>query len=455
MIEMLSYIDIIGGGICFILLWRFLLFRIRSFDPRTRKLFRTAFFFRIICAIVFSLITAYYYGGGDTEMFFYATRDIYDALKHGDISIPELIATTDASDANTILHYYFEMDDSKYPVGGFMYGSGNFLVPKLGVIPYSLFFHSYIAMCFVFSFFALEGSIRLYQLFTEYFPSMRSEMAIAFLFLPSVCYWSSGFLKDSICFGSIGFLLYGLYNLVVRRRKIIGSALAIAISVYFLYTIKVYILLALVPAISFWLLGEMRRIAKDRMLRRAIAGLAIILAAIGGVALVNYMTSESALAKFSLDNILETSTSSREMFESQSARTEGSYFQIESSNPVMLALNGLVATFFRPFPWEITSAIVLLSAIESFLFLALVIFLIYQKGVIKLFTTVFAEPVLMLAFVFAVVFAISVGASATNFGSLSRYKIPCLPFYLIFIMVSYRFLSAKYPTWFKRILERA
>ena len=37
----------------------------------------------------------------------------------------------------------------------------------------------------------------------------------------------------------------------------------------------------------------------------------------------------------------------------------------------------------------------------------------------------------MYCFVFSVVFALFVGASTLNFGTLVRYKIPCLPFYLI------------------------
>jgi hypothetical protein len=31
--------------------------------------------------------------------------------------------------------------------------------------------------------------------------------------------------------------------------------------------------------------------------------------------------------------------------------------------------------------------------------------------------------------IFSLIFAFAVGASSGNFGALSRYKIPCLPFY--------------------------
>jgi hypothetical protein len=43
----------------------------------------------------------------------------------------------------------------------------------------------------------------------------------------------------------------------------------------------------------------------------------------------------------------------------------------------------------------------------------------------------------MYCFLFSCVFALFVGASTLNFGSLVRYKIPCMPFYLIALFLIY------------------
>jgi hypothetical protein len=43
----------------------------------------------------------------------------------------------------------------------------------------------------------------------------------------------------------------------------------------------------------------------------------------------------------------------------------------------------------------------------------------------------------MYCFLFAVVFGLFVGASTLNFGTLVRYKIPCLPFYAISLFLIY------------------
>jgi hypothetical protein len=443
--------DIVIAPFCIFLLWLFFSARLKKYDKATAKLFIKAFRFKMFCSVAFTLVTAFYYGGGDSEMFFYSVKDMRQAIAVNDLSYWELLKMQSA-DEYSPLAFHFEQDNTKYPVAGFMRSSSNFLVPKLALIPAVIFFNSYLSICLVFSFFALGGALRLYKLFLYHFPDMRREVAIAALFLPSACYWSAGFLKDSICFGSMGFLLYGLFNVFIRRKHILGSLFWIGIGIYFLYTIKVYILLALVPGIGFWLFGNLSSAVKGLSQKRAITFLSLVVAGVGGVLLVNYLTSDAALSKFSLDNILETSSFSRDIYERGGQRSEGAYFQITTTNPVLLALNGLVATFFRPFPWEISSAIVMLSALESLIFLSLILYLFVKKGILAPFQKIFSKPLLILCFSFAVIFAISVGISATNFGSLSRYKIPCLPFYLMFILAAYHLTNLPYPGWMKKIL---
>ena len=447
---MLSYIDIFAGLICLLLLSWLCRLMIRKEAPLTKSTYRSAFRFRMFCVVAYALITAFYYRGGDTEMFLYATRDMQAAFKAGDMGLLEL-ASIESTEEGDLLYYYFDLDDTKYPVSGFMRHSGNFMVPKLGLVPYMIFFNSYLALCMVFSFFAFTGSIRLHKLFLHYFPKMPREVALAVLFLPSACYWSSGFLKDSICFGSMGYFLYGLFQIFIRKRKILASVIWLVISSYFLYTIKVYILLALIPGAALWIFGATTAQIKQRSMRRVAVFLSLIVAAAGALYFLNYLTSSESLAKFSMDNILESSDRSRGIFERRG--DEGSNFQINTSNPVLLILNGLVATFFRPFPWEISSAIVAFSAIESIAFLSLFLFLLFKAGVGKVIQSIFSSPLLLLCFSFAVIFAISVGISTTNFGSLSRYKIPCLPFYLMFILGAYHLTRTTYPGWMNKILN--
>jgi len=56
--------------------------------------------------------------------------------------------------------------------------------------------------------------------------------------------------------------------------------------------------------------------------------------------------------------------------------------------------------------------------------------MLLKVGVFSFVKYIFSKPMVMFLFVFAVFFAFAVGLTTSNFGSLVRYKIPCLPFLL-------------------------
>lgn len=259
-------------------------------------------------------------------------------------------------------------------------------------------------------------------------------------------------LKDPICLGSVGFLVYGVYNLFIRRRKILYSLFWVTISVILLYFIKPYILLALLPGIVLWLFSQFNQLISNKTLRNIFTVLTFAAGAISAFLLIDYTTSDESLQSFRLDAIIETSNYNRSLYEGFSETEQGSYFTIQTSNPVLLFLNGIVATFFRPFPWELSSLIVGLSSAESLFFLFFTASIIFKRGVGFLFKKMTGHPVFLMCFVFSFVFAAAVGSTATNFGSLSRYKIPCLPFYLLMILIIYKEAGLEYPKWFSRIL---
>jgi hypothetical protein len=94
-----------------------------------------------------------------------------------------------------------------------------------------------------------------------------------------------------------------------------------------------------------------------------------------------------------------------------------------------LAPKAINVSLFRPYPWEVSNPLMLLSALEStgFLFLALYVFWKRRYSVLKALD----HPDIAFTMVFSIVFAFAVGVSTFNFGSLARYKIPLLPFFFI------------------------
>jgi len=424
-------------------------------DEGIRRYYFYAFYFKIVCVVVYTIITVYYFGGGDTALFFQGIQDLRAALAD-DFSNLSYVATSTQLDDGNPLSPYFMYDNY---VGDITYNymrvAGNFFVPRLGLIPAMLFFNSYLCICFCFMMFSLGGSIRLFKTFYHYYPSAKRELALATLFLPSVGFWSAGFLKDTICFGCVGFIVYGALNVFIRKRKIGISLVWIVLCSYLLYTIKTYIFLVLLLALTVWLFAETNRLIKEKTLRQVFALMTFIIGALAGYFMVQYFTSQETLKQYQLDNIVSYAENQRNNYRivDEQLNQQTSYYSVNASNPFLLVVNSITATFFRPFPWEVKSVAALLSAIEALIFLLLTANLFIKKGVVKPFRLALKDPRILMCFLFALVFAVGVGASTANFGSLSRYKIPCMPFYMIMLLLLYRICELPYPKWLNKVLS--
>ena len=80
----------------------------------------------------------------------------------------------------------------------------------------------------------------------------------------------------------------------------------------------------------------------------------------------------------------------------------------------------------------------LISALESFAFLSFTLYVLFVVG--SRLRVALSNPDVIFGLVFSLSFAFAVGVSTFNFGTLARYKIPLLPFYLValVIMLDYR-----------------
>ena len=420
-------------------------------DENLKKYYFSAFYFRVVCAFAFAIVTEFYFGGGDTNLYYQGINDFRAAL-NDDFSNFSYIVGSQKLDDNNPLSPYFMFDNYATDITyNYMRSPSNFFVPRLGILPSLFFFNSYLCICLCFMMFALGGSLRLFKTFYHYYPSAKRELALAILFLPSVGFWSSGILKDTVCFGAVGFCIYGIFNIFIKKKKIIASLFWVALSGYLLFTIKTYIFLVLVLALTIWIFAETNQLIKDKTLRQIFAVMTFIIGVTAGYFMLQYFTSEETLRQYQVENFVSSAEYQRnnyKVIESQ----QTSYYSINASNPVLLVLNSIGATFFRPFLWEIRSAAALLSALEALAFLILTVNLFFKKGIKLPFNQIFKDPRLLMSFIFAIVFSIGVGASTANFGTLSRYKIPCTPFYVLMLLLLYKKTDLPYPKWLRRIL---
>ena len=77
----------------------------------------------------------------------------------------------------------------------------------------------------------------------------------------------------------------------------------------------------------------------------------------------------------------------------------------------------------------------MLSAIESFAFMLFTLYVLLRAGPFTFVGSILKDPMIMYCLLFALVFALFIGVTTLNFGTLVRYKIPCMPFYIIALIL--------------------
>ena len=393
-----------------------------------RKYYMKGLYVKFAGAIFIALIYQFYYRGGDTFNYFYHSQVINSSLNESIGTWFELITRTSVYHDPKLYTYVSQL---------YWYGdSHSYTVAVIGAIFGLLNGTTYIPIALLFAFFSYSGIWAMYRTFTNIYPYLYKELAIAFLFIPSTFVWGSAIFKDTVCMFGLGWLVYTTFRIFVNRHFSVKNLFMLCLSFYLVFVIKLYILLAFIPALSLWLLlTYSRRIRSSGV--RWIVNICFIAFSIGG-ALFIAKRFASDLNKYSLDKIAETARITRSYIFSVSG-DEGSGYDLGAMDGSIVGMlakfpQGVVVTLFRPFLWEAKKVIVALSALESLAFLYLTLRLIFRNGKNVLKWTS-KDPNLFFFLTFSLIFAFAVGVSSYNFGALSRYKIPCMPFYAAYLFV--------------------
>src|SRR5204862_3382987 len=102
---------------------------------------------------------------------------------------------------------------------------------------------------------------------------------------PSVIFWGSGFMKDTVTLTCVGWVTHFFYSIFFENKKIILNSILAIFFIYVIYIIKSYIAMAFVPAVLLWGVGLLSYKIKDtRMI--LFARYFLYASAIGGIFVV-------------------------------------------------------------------------------------------------------------------------------------------------------------------------
>lgn len=396
---------------------------------------------RFVCALLYTLVIGYYYGFGDSHNYYQGLLDMHKAVQDDPNYLVDIYTKLKVERTDP-LYVYFQYDNYGF-THYYMLEPRNYTVSRFG-LPFSLIFDkSFLCVSLCISFFSFLGSWQILKMFYQMYPHLHKKLAIATLFLPSLLFWGVSLLKDPICVGAMGYFLYGAYTLFIRRKKFIISIITIYLSAFLLLYTKPYILICMAGVFLLWIFLRFRDRIEDKTLRSISTAAFVMLSLFAGYLVTQGLASSDETAKFSAEQLLTTIQSQQSTFSRNIGTEEGggsnfSVGAVENSPLGMAALFplGVVNTFFRPFPWDVRSPMMIFSAFEALAFLALTYICIRRLGFGQTFKTIFGDPVIAFCFVFALLFGGIIGATTINFGALVRYKLPCISFYVIaFILV--------------------
>jgi hypothetical protein len=392
-------------------------------DEVTRKYFLPALSLKIIGAIGVGIIYQFYYKGGDTFTYHtHGSRHLFRAFLDSPAKWANLMFSNGEHSPGTFEYsnqVWFYSDPSSY------------FIVKMSAIFDLLTFSTYSATAVLFGVLSFSGVWVLYKTFYSILPQRNLLFAICILFVPSVFFWGSGILKDSVTLAAVGWATYCVHHLFIMFKFSISKLILLLVSCFVLFSAKLYILLCFLPATIIWIfLANLGKI-QSPILKWMLAPVAIAVAGyMGFFAVVKVGEGDQ---RYAIDNLAETARITAYDIGFYTGRSAGSQYSLGELDGTITGMlskapQAINVSLFRPYLWEVSNPLMLVSSLESLIILGFTMYIIVKVRFRGL--KLVLKPVVFFNLIFSLTFAFAVGISTYNFGTLVRYKIPLIPFYL-------------------------
>lgn len=413
-------------------------FRLEGLHPRFAEF---AFLLKLISGFALTWIYTHFYDDrsqSDIFKFFDDSKYIYQALADKPSDFFSMVFGLDQS-RPYYDRYYYQMNNwfKAYDTG---YFNDTRTMIRLNAFIRLFSFGVYHVHTLIFSFITFIGLIFIYKAIHRWFADRAFLLALSLFLMPSVLCWTSGVLKEAVLFLGMGLLLYGL-SLIYTFKRYGKALLFILPGTILMIIVKPYILAALLPGVlaltsfSLWKKGKM------------------VFHFVGVYVL--FGISFWIFAQFGPQyNILEQLSERQQSVQRLAFYVDsGSLIDAAPLNPNVWSLlrnlpEALINAAFRPSILDADNALKWLAAFENLMIIIMLVFCIglFQYDSQKLDLWLF-----MLSFTF-IVYALS-GLTTPVLGTLVRYRVPALPFFmlLMFMMIDYERLKRIIDETFRKI----
>lgn len=414
----------------------YVVYSLKLDDHRYRRFFLKGLTAKMVGGIGFAMVYTYYYTyGGDTMAYYedaslitnYFFNNPFEGIRF--LINPDGLNTTEAKDI--IQRFRLEHNGSEYPV------------VRTAAILNIFGLNSYYSTTIIFAFLSYLGVWHFFLVFAKRYPKIENQLAYAIFFVPSVFFWGSGIMKDSLVIGYLGMMLYAIDKFQEKGAiKLVWLILLIYFG-YVIFSIKAYVIMALAPALILWVILNFKDKIRNSIVRTVLVPFLLVASIFGIAGALNVLGQYQS--KYSIDNFMMTAHGMQTWHYQEGANFggehgRGSSYSLGDYEPTLLGTiqqfpAAVNVTLFRPYFWEVKNVAMLAGAIESFIVLIFSIFIFIGLGFFRVIKLLIKDPFLLMAVSFALFFAFAVGFTSYNFGALVRYKTPCIPFYLCALLI--------------------
>lgn len=387
-------------------------------------------FLHVAGAFAQVLITEGYYGGGDA-LFYHRQAQVlgYHVTADAARYFPEILRLVVQLEARLPV----------YVIGaGGPTGTMQGLTTLLSIPLQS----SVYAISVAYSLAAFVGFRALYQVFRERFEAKHHPfILLAVAGLPSVVFWTSGILKEAVAMAFLGWMVLGAHRLS-QGRWVAGGGMAL-VGIFGASLVKGYIVLVFLLAgavLIYW----HRAVRPDGTLR----GRPVYFVGLAVIAVVAVIGFGRIFPRYSFAEVIDETHHLQVVGIRASG---GSNYELGRAEQTLLsqaalAPFALVTVLFRPLPFEAPGATGAVNAAETLAVTLLVAWVLYRQKWRDLLAMVRGSPFLMASVVFILLGGVGIGLATTNLGTLSRYRVPLMPFIMGTLVVLYRARPVPLPS---------
>lgn len=389
--------------------------------PAVRKYFLPSLLAKLLAGSFVGIIYTYYYEAGDTFLYF---RD------------GSMLAGLAKKNFTTYLNFLWSEASTEGSIDLVLNEPRALFFVKFVSLLCLLTFDNYWLTACYFSAISFAGAWFLFKKLNHYFPPYTFVAFVSFLFFPSIVFWTSGLVKECLASASL-FFLTGLFLKAWFDKSIdVILSLISLLALWVLWSLKYYYAAIFLPVVFtcmvhrylFVPVVKPKHFSFDVILWGIIFVFPLLL-----ITLIH--------PNFYLERFLEVVVSNNEIYNQFSSKEDIIKFYDLHPTIGSIAKNAplaLVSGLFRPFIFESGNILQHFAAFENsaLLLLAMVGFTRIKK--------IPGSPhrILILAvLLYIILLCVFLTLSTPNFGTLSRYRIGYLPYFVFIILCDNPFIK--------------